>query len=216
MRNLPFQLEIVRKRVKYLRLKIKGRSTVEVVLPWFVSKKKGLEFVEEKKNWILKNLKKKKQKIIDSFLFRGVSYQLELVADSQTEKISFVGETVSINARSEEEAKKYFQQFIAAEAKKILPAELKELSAKTGLSYNKLTLRSQRTRWGSCSGKKNISLNTALMRLKKELREYVLLHELCHTRQMNHGQKFWKLLEEFCPEYRHLRKQLKEYELTVF
>ncbi len=82
------------------------------------------------------------------------------------------------------------------EAKLFLSERTRELADMYGFSYNRLTVRNQRTRWGSCSSRDNISLNMQLMRLRRELRDYVILHELAHTRHKNHSSRFWAALDE--------------------
>lgn len=99
------------------------------------------------------------------------------------------------------------------QAKAYLPGRLAELAALHGFSYNRVRIKHNVSNWGSCSVKKNINLNLNLMRLPAELQDYVMLHELCHLRHLNHGPEFHALLESVCPEHRELRKKLKEYRL---
>ncbi len=99
------------------------------------------------------------------------------------------------------------------EAKAYLPGRLAELAARHGFSYNAVRIKHNVSNWGSCSSKGNINLNLNLMRLPAELQDYVMLHELCHLRHMDHGPGFHALLEELCPNHRELRRQLKEYKL---
>lgn len=99
------------------------------------------------------------------------------------------------------------------QAKAYLPVRLAELAALHGFSYNQVRIKHNVSNWGSCSVKKNINLNLNLMRLPAELQDYVMLHELCHLRHLNHGPEFHALLESVCPEHRELRKKLKEYKL---
>ena len=99
------------------------------------------------------------------------------------------------------------------QAKAYLPGRLAELAALHGFSYNQVRIKHNVSNWGSCSVKKNINLNLNLMRLPSELQDYVMLHELCHLRHLNHGPEFHALLESVCPEHRELRKKLKEYRL---
>ncbi len=88
---------------------------------------------------------------------------------------------------------------------------LDELSKYHGLPYNRVYIRSQKTRWGSCSAKKNISLNIKLVLLPDALIDYVILHELTHTRILNHGSDFWRILDGFVGNAKALRKELKKY-----
>lgn len=99
------------------------------------------------------------------------------------------------------------------EARKVLPVRLAELAAEHGFEYNQVRIKHNVSNWGSCSSKGNINLNLNLMRLPEHLRDYVMLHELCHLRYMNHGKEFHALLESLCPNHRELRKRLKEYKL---
>lgn len=96
-----------------------------------------------------------------------------------------------------------------------LAGRLEMLSAIHGLSYGRLSIRSQKTRWGSCSAKGNISLNAKLVNLPAELIDYVIVHELVHTRIMNHSKAFWAELERRMPGARAMDALLKKYRLTV-
>ncbi len=77
--------------------------------------------------------------------------------------------------------------------------------------YKKVTIRAQKTRWGSCSSNKNLSFNVKILILPKYLQDYIVVHELCHLREMNHSQKFWSLVEKKIPNQKELRKELKKY-----
>ena len=98
-------------------------------------------------------------------------------------------------------------------AKEYLPGRLRELAAANGFTVNQIRIKHNVSNWGSCSVKGNINLNLNLMRLPAELQDYVMLHELCHLRYLNHGTEFHTLLESLCPNHKALRKQLKEYKL---
>ena len=95
-------------------------------------------------------------------------------------------------------------------ARKKLANRLQELASKNGFTYKKVTIRNQRTRWGSCSTKNNISLNIKLVRLPDELIDYVILHELVHTRIKNHGKAFWAELNRLVKNSKEMRSKLKE------
>jgi hypothetical protein len=96
-------------------------------------------------------------------------------------------------------------------AKGIIEARLTELAGKHGLSYNRVTVRSQKTRWGSCSSRKNLSLNYKITLLPPELMDYVLLHELIHTRHFNHSRAFWEELDRCVGDAKQLDKELQAY-----
>jgi len=96
----------------------------------------------------------------------------------------------------------------------MLENKVNELSAKFGFLYNRLSFRSQKTRWGSCSAKNNISLNIKLVNLPEELIEYVILHELVHTKIKNHQEEFWSELAKYVENPRALQTKLKRFNLT--
>lgn len=90
---------------------------------------------------------------------------------------------------------------LRAKAKAELPSRLKELADRYGFTYNRVTIKHNSTNWGSCSARNNINLNLNLMRLPQVLRDYVLLHELCHLRHHDHGDAFHLLLEHLCTDH---------------
>ena len=102
---------------------------------------------------------------------------------------------------------------LRAEAKAALPPRLAQLAALHGFTYNKVRIKHNSSNWGSCSELGNINLNLNLMRLPEHLRDFVMLHELCHLRYLNHGPEFHALLESVCPGHRTLARELKTYRL---
>jgi len=92
-----------------------------------------------------------------------------------------------------------------------LPARLQELAAVHGLSVVRISVRNQRWRWGSCSRSGHICLNWRLAQMPPSIRDYVMIHELMHLRQMNHSPKFWKLVARACPDYEAARQWLREH-----
>lgn len=102
-----------------------------------------------------------------------------------------------------------FDDIGTATARETIAGRLNQLAEKHGFRYNKVTLRRQRTVWGSCSPRNNISLNMKLVRLPEELMDYVLLHELVHTREHNHGEKFWAELDKYVGNARVVAKKLR-------
>ena len=96
------------------------------------------------------------------------------------------------------------------EAKTILTNRLNFLAQKYKFSYNRLFIRNQKTRWGSCSSKNNISLNMNLIRLPQKLQDYVILHELVHTHHKNHSRKFWVEMDKYVGDGKRLRREMRE------
>src|SRR3990170_2379890 len=109
------------------------------------------------------------------------------------------------------ERAKIEEQIDHREARKLLVARLGELSRQHGLPYNRVSIRNQRTRWGSCSSKNNINLNIKLFLLPAELRDYVILHELIHTKIKSHGSEFYVELGRLVGKARVLKASLNSY-----
>lgn len=102
--------------------------------------------------------------------------------------------------------------FLKKEAKRILPDQVKVLADQYGFKYSSVKIQSSKTRWGSCSKTRNINLSFYLMLLPSHLADYVILHELCHTVEMNHGQRFWKLMDEVTGgKTKKLRAEMKRF-----
>ena len=97
--------------------------------------------------------------------------------------------------------------------KTVLQDRLHELAEKHGFEFSRVTIRNQKTRWGSCSARNAISLNSKLAILPAHLRDYVILHELVHTKIKNHGKDFWQHLKSLTGDTKNLRKELKKYPL---
>ena len=105
-----------------------------------------------------------------------------------------------------------FEGISRKDARIILVARLRELAEIHGFSYNRVYVRNQKTRWGSCSYQNNISLNMKLVRLPEVLMDYILIHELVHTRIKNHGKRFYAELERIVGIREPLEKRLRQYD----
>ena len=94
-------------------------------------------------------------------------------------------------------------------AKEFLVGRVGELARLHGFKYGRVTVRRQKTRWGSCSAKDNISLNAGLMHLSERARDYVIMHELVHTIHKNHGKRFWRKVEKIMGDIKDIRRELR-------
>ncbi len=101
-------------------------------------------------------------------------------------------------------------------ARKIILEKIEKLNTYYNFEYKRVSIRNQKTRWGSCSKQKNLNFNYRLIYLPEKLFDYVIVHELCHLREMNHSHKFWKLVAEAVPNYKIIRRELKKEGLLLF
>lgn len=199
-------------RAKYLRLQINGNNGLEVILPRRYKHEKVEDFILQKKDWILKHLKEK-QTARYYFLGEEISILINYDLFLKKPQINYLHKKLTVNIPSGYNSfsqDNIYNIWLKHKAKVYLPGRVKELSDRTGLNYKRITIRSQKTRWGSCSTSGRLSFNYRLMRFRNEIIDYVIIHELCHLKEMNHSKKFWKIVEMICPDFKKLKTQLKK------
>ena len=124
-------------------------------------------------------------------------------------KQSWIEEKLSLIPPSQPPLTQAELKDLAARAKEDLPQRVSRYASQIGVSFGRITIRSQKSRWGSCSAKGNLNFNCLLMLAPPEVRDYVVVHELCHRKQLNHSPAFWSLVEEILPDYRVRKQWLK-------
>ncbi|MEZ4829649.1 MAG: SprT family zinc-dependent metalloprotease [Bacteroidia bacterium] len=179
-------------------------------------------FIEKKGKWILRNFQKLNsqfnQKEIflkdlenDRVLFRGNPVSV-VYAEGNKRWVKMRDEKIDITITPKD--RQVPKKLIAGAALKVLAQQqlhlrTLELARATGVSCNKITIKDVRSKWGSCSGNKNINLNWYLILLPQPLIDYVIIHELMHLRELNHSDRFWALVEKYCPQYKSREEQLQ-------
>ncbi len=106
-------------------------------------------------------------------------------------------------------------KLLVTRAKRIIPQRVRYYADIMGVTYGRITIRMQKSRWGSCSGKGNLNFNCLLMRAPDAIIDYVVVHELCHLKEMNHSPRFWAEVEKILPDYKERRKWLKDHESEI-
>ena len=104
---------------------------------------------------------------------------------------------------------------LANEAMRVIPSKVEYYAGLVGVTYGRITIRNQKSRWGSCSAKGNLNFNCLLMLTPESVQDYVVVHELCHRKEMNHSARFWQEVEKILPDYRQRRRWLKEYGAAI-
>lgn len=138
----------------------------------------------------------------------GQGYEL-FYRQGMRNRVKEIRDALEVFLTPEAELHKVLQRWLSQTARTHLTAVAADIAQQTGLEFGKLSVRGQRSRWGSCSAKKDISLNRSLMFLEPELVRYVTVHELCHTQHMNHSKSFWQLVARHEPDYKSLDRQLR-------
>ncbi len=144
-----------------------------------------------------------------------VKTSLAKAEDFVTSKTEWISKQLDIMKQVEKEFEGQPKESDITEARKRLIGRIDKLANEQGFTYNKVSIRNQRTRWGSCSAKNDISLNSKLILLPKELMDYVILHELVHTRIKNHSSEFWNELDKFTGNAKDKASSLRKYGLAL-
>lgn len=212
---------------KYKRYTLKvSDGAVIATMPERGDEQRMLSFIAEKKNHLLGLLQKyPAEPILDETTdIQMATFRLCILrTDQQKSKVTLRDGLLTIHCQShisfedekvQSSLKEIVRNVCRHEAKRVLPVRLKKLAEQYGFSYTGVRITSSRTRWGSCTGGKSINLSLYLMQLPWHLIDYVLLHELCHTREMNHSDRFWALMDKVTDSRaKILRKELKEYRM---
>ena len=121
------------------------------------------------------------------------------------QKSEWIQNTIEKETRKQEKKPLYRKE----EFKEIVEKYVNELVKQTGLVPNKITIKQIKYAWGSCSSKKNITINLELIKYSEQAIRYVILHEFCHIKYMNHSKDFWNLVEKYMPDYKQVKKEFK-------
>ncbi len=195
-----------------MRLQIKNRGELEVVLPRGYRVTEAEQFLLKKSGWIKKHIAKRKNYSNKYILFDSeirVIHEYDFF--TKRHKFSFANDCLIITIPPDciEKPEELFEIWLRKLAKKFLVERVSKISGDLHFKIGRISIRGQKTRWGSCSSKGNLSFNYNLLRFRKDVIDYVIIHELCHMKEMNHSPKFWNLVGEYCPDYKNLRKELK-------
>ncbi|WP_428897063.1 Protein of unknown function DUF45 [Parelusimicrobium proximum] len=145
-------------------------------------------------------------------LYEGDLYDIKITLNPDAENAArFEDVVLFVNMKSEEEnPSEIVESWLRDRAKEVLAKEVKEWAEKMGVEYNNITIKNQKTMWGSCSDKKNLNFSYRIIKMPKAVREYLIIHELAHLVHMNHAQEYWSLVAQYCPDYNKHRKWLND------
>lgn len=215
------QVLLVKNRMaKSLKISLGADGVIKVTIPPWVPFHVGLEYVHTKKDWIVENHKPSQP--LQHGMQIGKQHLLYINKDPSKTKISSrIGSSILHvsypssylwdSPEVQDTARKLAIRALRKQADELLPPRLEMLAEEHGFEFASVSVRQLKSRWGSCNSKKEIVLNIYLMQLPWALIDYVLLHELVHTKAMHHGTDFWKIFEAVLPGARQRRKDLKDY-----
>ena len=194
------------RRQKNIRLSLRNNQIL-VTYPYLASFSAAEAFLLQKKDWVLKNHRRaptlKNKQLI------GRSHRLCL--QKNLPKPYIENQVIYGDPQDLTSLEPLIKGVLKKEATRFILPRVTELSQALKLKPRRISFRYMKTRWGSCSSRSSVNLNTALVYLPQDLVDYVIIHELCHLRHLNHSANFWRLVQSFLPEYKLLRTVLKEY-----
>lgn len=206
------------KRARRLKL-VSSMRGMEAVVPINYDTTKLENFVASKRDWIIRTSRdydKLKEQCgqydPDTIYFLGDKYHFRIVKDRQrTVTISDSMKLITFHVVDKRTHKKQMQEWYRQKTAALIAERLPMLSGKLNLTYNSVSIKNQRSRWGSCSRKKNLNFNLLLVAAPIEVIDYVLIHELMHLVELSHSKRFWELVCIADPEYKKHKKWLVDY-----
>jgi predicted metal-dependent hydrolase len=232
--KIPYTL-IKTNRAKHLSLKINHINGLEVVVPCRYPISRIPRFIHEKEDWILKHLSQiqRKTKFHDGTIIKVLgapktirilptrksrTYIKEARALKFAENIAYYDQEeilIYTPKNSIMQAKQTLEKHLRKQANLFFQKRTAILATQMNLQYNRITIRGQKSRWGSCSKNKNLNFNWRLILTSPEIIDAIIIHELAHLKHLNHGPKFYALVEKYCPTYKKQNKELKNWEFLV-
>ncbi|MGV8058134.1 MAG: M48 family metallopeptidase [Smithellaceae bacterium] len=211
-----------RKRKRTISLQITRQFDVIVSAPYFTPVSEINSFIEQKYDWIQKNIQKQKEQMVhegeklyisgEYFYYLGTPYPLELFFQQNLPLgLVFWSNRFYLNCPDgQKNRKSYFIEWYKTKARKYFTGQVESISRQLHLLPRSIRITSARTRWGSCSEENNLAFSFRLIMAPQAAIDYVIIHELMHIKEKNHSAQFWKLIETAMPQYKLHRRWLKE------
>lgn len=216
-RRIPMMFVRSHRARRYI-LRLHPEGWARVTVPRGGSAAEARRFAERHTGWLKRQLERlaahppqRKEWLVGTeILFRGESVKIEAVAPEPNGLVRFGGEEVSTGVATGD-LRPAIERHLWKLAAKELPPKVLEYAALHQLTVHRVTVRNQRSRWGSCSRRGTVSLNWRIIQAPPFVRDYLILHELMHLRQMNHSSRFWREVGRVCPDYKTAERWLNEH-----
>lgn len=213
-----------RRNARSLRIKLTADGAVQATIPTYIPYMAAKTYILSHKQWINEEREKRTRLLKDGQKI-GRLHTLSFVHDENhaTPKARVASSRVIVRHSGradstdvQQAAKRAAIRALKLQARHFLPKRLRDIANREGYSYSKVTIKQLKSRWGSCNQHQEITLNIFLMELPIELIDYVILHELAHTRHLHHGRAFWDEMNEHTDnQAKELRKQMKQFQPTI-
>lgn len=202
-----------RRNSKCVKMSLDTNGVVKVSLPYYTPYIFANNFVNNNIQWISKKLEHfEEQK--NKYYYLGNDIILIKKSCANIKSFNYIKKDnlliLETNKNCSLSNKELYIQWLGERATEYIPNRVKELSQQHNFEYNSIKVKNLSSRWGSCSAKKNLSFNLKLMYFDYQVIDYVIIHELCHLKELNHSKKFWKLVEDIIPNYREYKTQLNK------
>jgi hypothetical protein len=212
-RTVPL-LMVRNPRARRYFLRVRADGSARVTIPRGGSQGEARSFLERNRGWLEEQLNRVHSQprlpmvwlAGTEILFRGERVRIEALAAGGFR----LGSEVLPISGPQEDLRPAVEWHLRWLAGRELPGRARELAGRHGLTVRRVTVRNQRTRWGSCTPHGDISLNWRLILVPEFVRDYIVLHELAHLRELNHSDRFWREVERLCPSYRAAETWLRE------
>ncbi len=207
-------------QAKSIRITIGNTNKVRVSIPKWAPYQAGVKFAQAKQAWILEHFTPTEKlphgMAIGKFhhLYYQPSSEVANVGTRQKGSelwVTFPDMLQTTSPEVQNAAHRLATKALRKQAERLLPGRLQTLASKHGFTFTSVEVRQLKARWGSCNSKQEITLNLFLMQLPWDLIDYVLLHELTHTKALHHGPDFWAIFEQALPGAKQKRRALKDY-----
>ena len=205
----------INKRAKRIILRVSDEGEVAVTVPRKRLEKDAIKLVQKKAGWILAHQNRAKReiesrpKVIDEIQFLGNKYPVEILTASKV-KLKFLTNKFELHLgdHNYETVRQELKKWYTKRAKEIIPNLIQNFGCSDRI--RRITIRGQKTCWGSCSSKDNLNFNWRLMMAPLEVVNYIVAHELAHLEHLNHSEKFWQEVSSKCPDFRRHKYWLKQ------
>ena len=214
-------------RARHIRLEMRPGTGLIIFIPRFYNIDRLGDLLKAKQSWILRhfttygNIRPAsvgndiKAGDVIPYLGRELKVVMTTTESVNCDHINLEPDRLLIDTSGEKNLNATLEYWYRIQAAKLITEKTAKWGARIHVRYNKVTIRGQRTRWGSCSHKGNLNFNWKLLMTPEAVLDYVIIHELTHLKEMNHSKKFWQLVTEHCPRWREHKRWLKNHEVQL-